>query len=100
MERYSGGIWGPSSRAESGRYGRFGPRLDPTWTRGTPLPRFGSTLRFRMSMFYLGVWFGGPGEIRTHDLFHAMEARSQLRHRPTRIPIQTISQEDERTRIR
>jgi site-specific recombinase XerD len=25
---------------------------------------------------------GGPGEIRTHDLFHAMEARSQLRHRP------------------
>jgi hypothetical protein len=26
--------------------------------------------------------FGGPGEIRTHDLFHAMEARSQLRHRP------------------
>jgi hypothetical protein len=26
---------------------------------------------------------GGPGEIRTHDLFHAMEARSQLRHRPT-----------------
>jgi hypothetical protein len=27
--------------------------------------------------------FGGPGEIRTHDLFHAMEARSQLRHRPT-----------------
>jgi hypothetical protein len=28
--------------------------------------------------------FGGPGEIRTHDLFHAMEARSQLRHRPSR----------------
>ena len=28
---------------------------------------------------------GGPGEIRTHDLFHAMEARSQLRHRPTGI---------------
>ena len=27
--------------------------------------------------------FGGPGEIRTLDLFHAMEARSQLRHRPT-----------------
>src|ERR1017187_8158823 len=26
--------------------------------------------------------FGGPGEIRTHDLFHAMEARSQLPHRP------------------
>ena len=30
-------------------------------------------------------WNGGPGEIRTHDLFHAMEARSQLRHRPTWI---------------
>ena len=29
--------------------------------------------------------FGGPGEIRTHDLFHAMEARSQLRHRPAEL---------------
>ena len=27
---------------------------------------------------------GGPGRVRTDDLFHAMEARSQLRHRPTR----------------
>jgi hypothetical protein len=27
---------------------------------------------------------GGPGRDRTDDLFHAMEARSQLRHRPTR----------------
>ena len=26
--------------------------------------------------------FGGPGRDRTDDLFHAMEARSQLRHRP------------------
>ena len=26
--------------------------------------------------------FGGPGRVRTVDLFHAMEARSQLRHRP------------------
>ena len=25
---------------------------------------------------------GGPGGIRTLDLLHAMEARSQLRHRP------------------
>ena len=25
---------------------------------------------------------GGPGRVRTDDLFHAMEARSQLRHRP------------------
>ena len=28
------------------------------------------------------VVFGGPGRVRTVDLFHAMEARSQLRHRP------------------
>src|SRR5205807_4576340 len=28
---------------------------------------------------------GGPGRVRTVDLFHAMEARSQLRHRPTRL---------------
>jgi hypothetical protein len=28
---------------------------------------------------------GGPGRDRTDDLFHAMEARSQLRHRPTGI---------------
>ena len=28
------------------------------------------------------VRFGGPGRDRTDDLFHAMEARSQLRHRP------------------
>ena len=34
--------------------------------------------------------FGGPGEIRTHDLFHAMEARSQLRHRPTRDGLPSI----------
>jgi hypothetical protein len=29
---------------------------------------------------------GGPGRDRTDDLFHAMEARSQLRHRPTKEP--------------
>ena len=28
---------------------------------------------------------GGPDRDRTDDLFHAMEARSQLRHRPTPI---------------
>jgi hypothetical protein len=28
--------------------------------------------------------FGGPDRDRTDDLFHAMEARSQLRHRPTK----------------
>src|SRR5271163_1563818 len=27
---------------------------------------------------------GGPDRDRTDDLFHAMEARSQLRHRPTK----------------
>ena len=32
---------------------------------------------------YLFERFGGPEGIRTLDLFHAMEARSQLRHRPT-----------------
>ncbi len=31
--------------------------------------------------------FGGPEGIRTLDLFHAMEARSQLRHRPTEQPV-------------
>ena len=30
-----------------------------------------------------GAESGGPGRDRTDDLFHAMEARSQLRHRPT-----------------
>ncbi len=29
---------------------------------------------------------GGPDRDRTDDLFHAMEARSQLRHRPTQAP--------------
>ena len=28
---------------------------------------------------------GGPDRDRTDDLFHAMEARSQLRHRPTML---------------
>ena len=31
---------------------------------------------------------GGPDRDRTDDLFHAMEARSQLRHRPTRWEMQ------------
>ncbi len=34
--------------------------------------------------------FGGPEGIRTLDLFHAMEARSQLRHRPTRQGLASI----------
>src|SRR5271165_6304900 len=28
-----------------------------------------------VSLCFVGLCFGGPGEIRTHDLFHAMEAR-------------------------
>jgi hypothetical protein len=35
-----------------------------------------------MSLIVKGL-FGGPDRDRTDDLFHAMEARSQLRHRPT-----------------
>jgi hypothetical protein len=34
-------------------------------------------------LFICGRLFGGPDRDRTDDLFHAMEARSQLRHRPT-----------------
>jgi hypothetical protein len=30
-------------------------------------------------------FIGGPDRDRTDDLFHAMEARSQLRHRPTML---------------
>src|ERR1035438_2524451 len=32
----------------------------------------------------VGDGVGGPERVRTVDLFHAMEARSQLRHRPIR----------------
>ena len=32
---------------------------------------------------YVVEIIGGPDRDRTDDLFHAMEARSQLRHRPT-----------------
>jgi hypothetical protein len=39
-------------------------------------------------MAYLGI--GGPGRDRTDDLFHAMEARSQLRHRPIRMECSSI----------
>ena len=42
------------------------------WQRQIGCPRGHRILRF-----------GGPGRDRTDDLFHAMEARSQLRHRPT-----------------
>ena len=39
-------------------------------------------------MAYLGI--GGPGRDRTDDLFHAMEARSQLRHRPIHTECSSI----------
>ena len=34
--------------------------------------------------------FGGPDRDRTDDLFHAMEARSQLRHRPTSAGLNSL----------
>ena len=41
-----------------------------------------TSLAFRIvARFY--DFIGGPDRDRTDDLFHAMEARSQLRHRPT-----------------
>ena len=38
---------------------------------------------------YTSPWclFGGPSEIRTHGLFSAIEARSQLRYRPVLNPL-------------
>src|SRR5690348_2860306 len=63
-------------------------------------PRYGSSSRFGPvntsrgrghfeipktlgSELLTATGFGGPDRDRTDDLFHAMEARSQLRHRPT-----------------
>jgi hypothetical protein len=56
--------------------------MDSTWTP-PDLFRDVEAQSIFVSLCFVGVCFGGPGEIRTHDLFHAMEARSQLRHRPT-----------------
>ena len=49
----------------------------------------GESLRRDVCLAYVYVFLsrkynGGPGRDRTDDLFHAMEARSQLRHRPTK----------------
>ena len=44
-----------------------------------------------VSLCFIGLCFGGPEGIRTLDLFHAMEARSQLRHRPTYPFLQYIT---------
>ena len=40
------------------------------------------SLRKRDTFYMASIGATGPGRIRTVDLFHAMEARSQLRHRP------------------
>ena len=45
--------------------------------------RDGTALRRCLQMSANKGFIGGPGRDRTDDLFHAMEARSQLRHRPT-----------------
>ena len=42
-----------------------------------------SSLRLVANILICKGLFGGPDRDRTDDLFHAMEARSQLRHRPT-----------------
>jgi hypothetical protein len=44
----------------------------------------GRQLGFANLLICKGGIFGGPDRDRTDDLFHAMEARSQLRHRPTK----------------
>ena len=56
--------------------------LDSKWTPHGPFPRQGSAQSIFVSLCFVGVLSGGPEGIRTLDLFHAMEARSQLRHRP------------------
>src|SRR5947199_4339983 len=52
---------------------------------GLVLSKRSDTMRRQARKRYLQVVerIGGPGRDRTDDLFHAMEARSQLRHRPT-----------------
>src|SRR6266487_6935830 len=52
---------------------------------GLVLSKLSDTMRRQARKRYLQVVErnGGPGRDRTDDLFHAMEARSQLRHRPT-----------------
>jgi integrase len=56
---------------------------DSNRRRGVSVPicSHGVVLVPRFCMQVIGK-IGGPGRDRTDDLFHAMEARSQLRHRP------------------
>ncbi len=58
--------------------------MDSKWTP-RDLFRDGERASNFVSLCFIGFCFGGPGRVRTVDLFHAMEARSQLRHRPTSI---------------
>jgi hypothetical protein len=59
--------------------------VDEFWTP-TGLHVTSSTTWKSASIFvspcFIRICSGGPGRVRTDDLFHAMEARSQLRHRP------------------
>ena len=51
-------------------------------TEGARKPE--SRISLEMKLYRLSKeLIGGPDRDRTDDLFHAMEARSQLRHRPT-----------------
>ena len=65
--------------------GRFTQGGVPRLASKPGVPRCGArpVVEPSLATARVGGCFGGPGEIRTHDLFHAMEARSQLRHRPT-----------------
>jgi hypothetical protein len=54
----------------------------PALSKTQVLPPRCVSLR-RSGICFVSFVIGGPGRDRTDDLFHAMEARSQLRHRPT-----------------
>jgi hypothetical protein len=56
----------------------------PGYNPGTRIRVFtGLINRASAACLTVRLEIGGPGRDRTGDLFHAMEARSQLRHRPT-----------------
>ncbi len=54
--------------------------IQPETTRIEPTPHLGESY---FNKLLESKTIGGPDRDRTDDLFHAMEARSQLRHRPT-----------------
>jgi hypothetical protein len=51
------------------------------------MPLEADHIRHVAKLFVCRELFGGPDRDRTDDLFHAMEARSQLRHRPTTLSL-------------